>query len=188
MKKENSIEPGNLWKQPELAATLERIRDEGKDGFYKGKTAEILVDYFQKNGGLITAADLESYEAIERKPIKGNYRGYDVYSMPPPSSGGVALVEMLNMMENYNTDSLEYHSAAYFHVLAEVMRRAYADRAEFLGDPDFNPEMPIDNLLSKEHAKNLCSTIQPNKASISDSSRFGQMYEGDNTTHISVLD
>jgi len=182
------IEPGQLWKQPELAATLERIRDEGRDGFYKGKTAEIFVDYFEKNGGLITAADLENYEAIERKPIKGSYRGFDVYSMPPPSSGGVALVEMLNMMENYNTDSLEYHSAAYFHVLAEVMRRAYADRAEFIGDPDFNPEMPLDHLLSKEYAKNLCSTIEPNKASISDSSRFGQIYEGDNTTHISVLD
>jgi len=182
------IEPGNLWKQPELAATLERIRDNGRDGFYKGKTAEIFIDYFEKNGGFITAADLESYEAIERKPIKGNYRGYDIYSMPPPSSGGVALVEMLNMMENYNTDSLEYHSAAYFHVLAEVMRRAYADRAEYLGDPDFNPDMPLDHLLSKEYAKNLCSTIQPNKVSISDSSRFGQIYEGDNTTHISVLD
>ncbi|HEY9114030.1 MAG TPA: gamma-glutamyltransferase [Bacteroidales bacterium] len=182
------IEPGNLWKQPELAATLERIRDGGRDGFYKGKTAEIFVDYFQKNGGLITAADLESYDAIERKPIKGNYRGYDIYSMPPPSSGGVALVEMLNMMENYNTDSLEYHSAAYFHVLAEVMHRAYADRAEYLGDPDFNPDMPLDNLLSKEYAKKLCSTIKPNQASTSDSSHFGQMYEGNNTTHISVLD
>jgi gamma-glutamyltranspeptidase/glutathione hydrolase len=186
--KNEMIEPGATWKQLELAATLERIRDEGKDGFYKGKTAEMLVDYFQKSGGIITETDLESYEANERKPIKGNYRGYDVYSMPPPSSGGIALVEMLNMMENYNSDSLEYHSAAYFHVLAEVMRRAYADRAEYIGDPDFNPDMPLDKLLSKEYAKNLCSTIEPNKASVSDSSRFGQIYEGDNTTHLSVLD
>lgn len=181
-------EPGETWKQPELAASLERIRDLGKDGFYNGKTAEMLVAYFQKNGGIITAEDLKNYEAIERKPIRGTYRCYDVYSMPPPSSGGIALVEMLNMMENYPAKSLGFNSAAYLHILAEVMRRAFTDRAEFIGDPDFNPDMPIEKLVSKEYAKELCSTIEPNKSSPSNSSRFGQIYEGEKTTHLSVLD
>ena len=184
----NQIEPGEIWKQPELAKTLERIRDKGKDGFYKGETANKLTDYFSANNGLITQKDLDKYEAIERKPVKGTYHGFEVYSMPPPSSGGVVLIEMLNMLEGYELTKMGFGSAAYFHTLAEVMRRAYADRAEYLGDPEFNPEMPVDILLSKEHATDLSGSINPDKASPSDSSRFGQLYEGDHTTHISVLD
>jgi gamma-glutamyltranspeptidase / glutathione hydrolase len=181
-------EPGTLWKQSDLGASLERIRDHGRDGFYKGKTAKLLAKYVQSQGGIITEKDLEKYEAIERKPVKGKYRGFDVYSMPPPSSGGVTMIEMLNMLEHYDLEKMGFNSAEYIHVLAEVMRRGYASRAEYLGDPDFNPDMPVDKLLSKSYASKLVSTIDPQKSSLSDSSKFGQIYDGKNTTHISVMD
>lgn len=182
------IKPGKTWKQPALAATLERIRDNGHDGFYSGKTAALLTEFMAENGGLITMKDLREYHAIERQAVQGSYRGFEIFSMGPPSSGGVILVEMLNMLENYELDEFDFGSTAYVHTLSEVMRRAYADRAKYLGDPDFNPEMPLDLLLSKEHARSLVSTVDPIKASISDSSAFGQIYEGDHTTHLSVVD
>lgn len=182
------IEPGNFWKQPELAVTLKRIRDHGHDGFYKGKTAKLLTKYIKSQGGIISLKDLKAYKAIERIPVKGNYRGYDIYSMPPPSSGGVTMVAMLNMMENYDLQKMGFNSAKYIHLLVEVMRRGYAGRAEYLGDPDFNPDMPLDKLLSKEYAKNLSQTIDWGKASVSDSTKFSQIYDGENTTHISVMD
>ena len=182
------IQPGELWKQPELAASLERIRDEGKSGFYEGKTAILLVKYMEENKGLITHEDLRKYEAIERKPVESTYRNYDIYSMAPPSSGGLVLIEMLNMLEHFDLEKWGYGSADYLHTLSEVMRRAYADRANYLGDPDFNPTMQVDLFLSKAHASKLIKTIDPARASKSDSSRFGQIYEGDNTTHLSVVD
>lgn len=181
-------EAGTLWKQTDLAATLERIRDKGRDGFYKGETAKKLVKYVNSQGGIFTKEDLLKYEAIERKPVKGSYRGYDVYSMPPPSSGGVIVIEMLNMLENYDLEKMGFNSAEYIHLLSEVMRRGYASRAEFLGDPDFNPEMPVDKLLSKSYAKSLTASIDMQKASVSDSSKYGQIYDGENTTHLSVMD
>ena len=181
-------EPGELWKQKDLAATLERIRDHGRDGFYKGQTANLLTNFIQGQGGIITKEDLLKYEAIERKPVKGNYRGYQVYSMPPPSSGGVIMIEMLNMLENYDLEKMGFNSAEYIHILTEVMRRGYASRAEYLGDPDFNPGMPVDKLLSKEYAKKLIESIDMEKASESDPGKFGQLYDGENTTHLSVLD
>ncbi len=189
LKEDGSLrEPGTLWKQTDLASTLERIRDHGRDGFYKGETAEKLVKFVNSQGGIFSKEDLLKYEAIERKPVKGNYRGYEVYSMPPPSSGGVTMIEMLNMLENYDIEKMGFNSAEYIHLLSEVMRRAYASRAEFLGDPDFNPDMPVDKLLSKSYAKSLIATIDMQKASVSDSSKFGQIYDGENTTHLSVLD
>lgn len=181
-------EPGRLWKQTDLGASLERIRDHGRDGFYKGKTAKLLAEYIQEEGGIITEEDLLKYEAIERKPVVGKYRGYDIYSMPPPSSGGVTMIEMLNMLENFNLQDLGFNSADYIHVLTEVMRRGYASRAEYLGDPDFNPDMPLDKLLSKSYAKKLAASIDMEKASLSDSTKFGQLYDGEHTTHLSVLD
>lgn len=182
-------EPGETWKQPELAATLKRIRDHGHDGFYKGETAKRLAAFMKSQGGIITEQDLAAYQAVERKPIEGNYRGYTVYSMPPPSSGGVALVEMLNILENYDLQQLGYASADYIHVVNEAMRRAYADRAEYMGDPDFNPDLPTARLTSKDHAANVKRTISMDAVSVSDSSRFGQIYEGgNNTTHFSVVD
>lgn len=176
------------WKQPALANTLTAIRDNGQDGFYKGEVAKEIAAYMKENGGIITMKDLQKYTAIERKPIKGTYKDYEIISMPPPSSGGVALVEMMNMMELANLDSIKFNSTAYFHLVAEVMRRAFADRAEFMGDQDFNPNIPLDELTSKEHAKKRFSSIDMTKASPSDSSKFGQLYDGTNTTHFSVAD
>lgn len=179
---------GKVWKQPALAHTLQLIADRGKDGFYAGEVAEEIERYMKENGGIITKEDLQKYEAVERKPIHGTFKGYDIYSMPPPSSGGVVLVEMLNMMEHANLDSIEFNSAKYFHLLAEIMRRGFADRAEYLGDPDFNPDMPLQKLTSKEYAKSLFENIDMDSASLSDPSGFGHPYGGDNTTHFSVID
>jgi gamma-glutamyltranspeptidase/glutathione hydrolase len=179
---------GELWKQPALARTLTEIRDQGQDGFYKGVVAEEIISFMQQNGGVITMEDLERYTAVEREPIKGTFHGYDIYSMPPPSSGGVALVEMMNLMELADLESIEFNSTEYVHLLAEVMRRAYADRAEYLGDPDFNLEMPLDQLTSKAFAKNRFDQIDRTKASVSNSTKFGQLYDGKNTTHFSVAD
>lgn len=182
------LEPGETWKQPALAKTLTHIRDKGRDGFYKGAVAKQFASYMKENGGIITEQDLLEYDAIEREPIKGTYKGYDIFSMPPPSSGGVALVEMMNIMELADLESIEFNSTEYVHLVAEAMRRAYADRAEHLGDPDFNLNMPLDKLTSKEFAQNRFDNIDFEQASISDSSRFGQIYDGESTTHFSVQD
>lgn len=181
-------QPGETWKQEALANTLTSIRDKGHDGFYKGEVAKKIASYMRENNGLITKQDLAKYEAIERAPVKGTYKDYEIYSMPPPSSGGVALLEMMNLMELADFEELEFNSTEYVHFVAEAMRRAFADRAEYLGDPDFNPDMPVDRLISKEHAKNRFSEIDMEKASVSDSSRFGQLYDGNSTTHFSVMD
>jgi len=181
-------QPNEIWKQQALANTLKKIRDNGRDGFYKGDIAEEIATYMSTNGGIITTEDLEKYEAIERKPMIGTYKGFDIYGMPPPSSGGIALIEMMNIMELVNWDTIEFNSKEYVHVLTEAMRRAFADRAEFLGDPDFNLDMPLERLISKKHAKNRFENLNMEKASVSDSSKFGQIYDGKNTTHFSVLD
>jgi len=179
---------GELWKQPELANTLSEIRDHGKDGFYKGVVAKEIIRFMEENGGIITMEDLQRYTAVEREPIKGTYKEYEIYSMPPPSSGGVALIEMLNLMELADLDSIEFNSTAYIHLLAEVMRRAFADRAEHLGDPDFNVDMSVEKLTSKAFAQKRFDNIDRSQASVSDSTKFGQLYDGKNTTHFSVMD
>ncbi|MEC8955861.1 MAG: gamma-glutamyltransferase [Pseudomonadota bacterium] len=179
---------GDNWIQNDLADTLERIQDKGKDGFYKGKTAQLIADFMLTNNGLITLEDLEKYQAVERKPIKNDYRGYTIVSMPPPSSGGIILSEMLNILEGFNLNEIGHNSAQYLHLLTESMRRAYADRANYLGDPDFNEDMPLKKLQSKEHAANLRSTINMRNKSESDPSLFAQPYESEETTHFSVVD
>lgn len=179
---------GETWIQSALANTLKLIRDNGKDGFYKGEVAQEIARFMKENGGIITEEDLLKYEAVERKPIKGNYKGITVLAMPPPSSGGVALVEMLNMLEMADMSKIEFNSTAYVHLLAEIMRRAYADRAEYLGDTDFNPNLPLEKLTSKSHAKKRFENIDMQKASVSDSAKFGQLHEGEHTTHFSVVD
>lgn len=181
-------EPGDTWRQPDLAATLERIQQDGKAGFYSGETARLIADFMEANDGIITREDLARYEAVEREPIRGNYRGYEIVSMPPPSSGGVILVEMLNILEGFDLAEIGHNSALYLHLLTESMRRAYADRANYLGDPDFNENMPLDRLMSKEHADSLRSTISMSHKSESDPALFAQAYESDQTTHFSVVD
>lgn len=179
---------GELWKQPVLANTLMAIRDEGRDGFYQGTVAREIVRFMKENDGIITLKDLKNYEAVERQPIKGTFQSYEIYTMPPPSSGGVALIEMMNIMELAQLDSIEFNSTAYVHLVAETMRRAFADRAEHLGDPDFNEDTPLDKLTSKSFAKNRYENIDMTQASVSDSSQFGQLYDGTSTTHFSVID
>lgn len=181
-------EPGDLWKQPDLARTLKRIQRNGRDGFYKGETARMIAADMKKHGGLITEKDLAQYEAVERKPVYGTYRGYDVYSMPPPSSGGTTLIEMLNILEGFNLAQYGHNSAQYLHLLAEAMRRAYADRARHLGDPEFNPDMPVEKLISKQYADELRRSISLSRTSISDPARFNDVYENPETTHYSVVD
>jgi gamma-glutamyltranspeptidase/glutathione hydrolase len=177
-----------IWIQPDLAHTLELIQENGRDGFYKGENAKRLADFMMANGGLITQEDLERYEAIEREPIRGTYRGHEIISMPPPSSGGIVLVEMLNILENYDLSAMGHNSAEYLHVLTEAMRRAYADRAEHLGDPDFNESMPLDRLLDKDYASTLQASINMDMKSESSPSDFAQAYESEETTHFSIVD
>jgi gamma-glutamyltranspeptidase/glutathione hydrolase len=180
--------PGDVWAQPDLANTLERIQKDGRDGFYAGKTAQIFADFMAANGGLITKEDLAKYQAVEREPVRGTYRGFEIVSMPPPSSGGVVMVEMLNILEGFNLAEIGHNSADYLHILTEAMRRAYADRAHYLGDPDFNEDMPLARLTSKKHASDLRATIDLTRASKSDPATFAQAYESPETTHFSVAD
>jgi gamma-glutamyltranspeptidase / glutathione hydrolase len=188
-KRDGSLyEPGDIWVQKDLANTLRRIQKNGRDGFYSGKTAQLIADFMAANGGIITLEDLQAYEAVEREPVRGSYRGYEIISMPPPSSGGIVLVEMLNILEGFDLKAMGHNSAAYLHVLTETMRRAYADRANYLGDPDFNEDMPLDRLTSKEHAELLRKSIDMTQKSQSDPARFAQLYESDQTTHFSIVD
>ena len=172
-----------------MANTLKRIKDKGRDGFYKGETANKLITFIKNQGGILTLQDLDQYVAVEREPIIGNYRDYFVFTMGPPSSGGVALIEILNILEGYDLKDLGYRSADYIHILKEAIKRGFADRAEFLGDPDFNQDMPVGRITSKEYANRLREGIKMDVASVSDSSKFGQIYDsGQNTTHLSVID
>ena len=179
---------GDLWVQPYLADTLQRISDQGRDGFYKGKVADAIVAEMQRNNGLMSLSDLEQYQPVWREPVHGTYHGYDVWSMPPPSSGGVLLVQMLNMLEPYDLGKLGFGTAATGHVMIEAQRRAYADRAEYLGDPDF-VDVPAARLISKEYARSRFSDFDANKAT--DSSKIGAgkwPEESPQTTHFSVVD
>ena len=181
-------EAGETLKQPDLAKTLERISAQGPAGFYEGETAMLLEKEMQAHDGLITRADLKNYTAVRRAPITGTYRGYEVISMGPPSSGGVGIVEMLNVLEGYDLKKMGFASAAEIHTTVESMKRAYADRAKFLGDPDFNREMPIARLTSKDYAAELRKTINPDRASKSSPTTFEWPHESDETTHLSVVD
>jgi gamma-glutamyltranspeptidase/glutathione hydrolase len=181
-------EAGERLRQPDLARTLERIATQGPAGFYEGETAALVEKEMEAHGGLITREDLKRYTAVRRAPVKGTYRGYDVMSMAPPSSGGVGIIEMLNVLEGYDLKSLGFASAAGIHLMVESMKRAYADRARYLGDPDFNPGMPVDRLTSKEYAAGLRRTISPDRTVKSSPTLFEWPHESDQTTHISVVD
>ena len=183
-----AYEAGDLFKQPDLAKSLERIALRGPAGFYEGQTAELIEKEMKAGGGLITKADLKAYQAKRRAPLSGTYRGYDVLALPPITSGGIALLEMLNILEGYDLKAMGFGSARAVHVSVEAMRRAFADRARFLGDPDFNTGMPIARLVSKEHAATLRKTIREDKASLSSPESFEWPSESDETTHLSVVD
>ena len=187
----NNGEPyraGETLRQPDLARTLERIAGQGPAGFYEGVTAELIEREMASNGGLITRQDLAAYRAVRRMPITGTYRGYDIISMPPISSGGTAVIQMLNILEGYDLAASGSGSAATTHLIIEAMRRAYADRAHHLGDPAFNPRMPIDRLTSKAYADELRQTINLKRASVSSPDSFVWPTEGNETTHLSVVD
>jgi gamma-glutamyltranspeptidase/glutathione hydrolase len=181
-------QPGDILKQPDLARSLQRIADQGPAGFYEGETAQLIEKEMKANGGLITREDLKNYRAKERTPIKGTYRGLEVIGMPPPSSGGIAVVHMLNLLEGYDLKANGYGSAQNLHLVAESMRRAFADRAQHLGDPDFNTGIPVAQLISKDYAAQVRKTINPNKASVSSPSSFSWPTESQETTHLSVVD
>lgn len=178
----------DLWVQADLGASLERIKADGKAGFYAGKTADLLVAEMQRGGGLISHADLRNYHSVWRQPIKGSYRGYDIVSMPPPSSGGILLVQMLNMLETFDIAGMGHGSVQSIHTLIEAQRRAYADRATYLGDSDFYP-VPISKLTNKAYALARFADFDPSKASLSQSTGAGQLpAESMETTHASIID
>ncbi|OFW43356.1 MAG: gamma-glutamyltransferase [Acidobacteria bacterium RIFCSPLOWO2_12_FULL_67_14b] len=179
---------GEILKQPDLARTLTRIADQGPAGFYEGETAALIEKEMKANGGLITMGDLKAYQAKKRGVVNGTYRGYDVYGMPPPSSGGMAVVQMLNVLEGFDLKANGYGSAQNIHLTAEAMRRAFADRARYLGDPDFEKDIPLPMLISKDYATGLRKTINPNKASKSVVNKFEWTSESPETTHLSIVD
>ncbi|GAA0783772.1 MULTISPECIES: gamma-glutamyltransferase [Pseudomonadati] len=185
----SNFEVGDKLLQPELAHSLSLISKLGSKGFYQGETAEKIVASVQQAGGVMTLTDLANYKVIEREPIRGTYRGYEVVSMPPPSSGGLHIIEMLNVLEQFPIDKFGHNTAQTLHVMAESMKYAYADRSEFLGDPDF-VDVPIKNLINKDYAHNIANKIALNKTTPSSEIKPGKIngVESPQTTHYSVVD
>ena len=185
----SSFQSGDLWRQADLAKTLTGIARDGHKAFYEGDIAELIVAEMQNNGGLITRQDLANYRVVERLPVMGKYRDYDIAAMSPPSSGGVHLIQMLNILEGWQLSELGHNSAEYLHRLIESMRRAYADRSKYLGDPDFHP-VPVMQLIDKAYAAKLRTGIDPGKAtaSINVAPGLELPYESPQTTHFSVWD
>ena len=181
--------PGEKFFRKNLAQTLKAISKKGLEGFYRGPVAQKIVADMQANGGLITIEDLANYKVVEREAVKGTYRGYEIHSMPPPSSGGVHLLQMLNVLETRPIPEGTREEAGALHYLAETMRRAYADRAEFLGDPDYET-IPDAGIISKRYAAELAATISPDHATPSSEVGHGNPvpFESPDTTHISVID
>ncbi len=185
----NFYDEGEIFRHPDLAATFARLQRGGPDEFYKGETARLIVEDMKRHNGLITMEDLRGYVAKEREPLRGTYRGYEVIALPPPSSGGAVLIEMLNILEGYDMGKLDWASSDRYHLMTEAMRRAFADRAEYMGDPDF-VKVPVAGLIDKTYAARLHSTIKLDKASSSQEVRAGRPagYESQETTHFTVVD
>lgn len=181
---------GDLFVQEDLAATLDRIANQGRDGFYSGETADLIVRQMEKEGGLISYEDLDSYESKWREPVKARFHGYELSIMPPPSSGSIAIAQIMHMLEPYNLKELGFNSAKYIHLVTEVMRRAFADRAHFLGDPDF-VDIPRDTLISKGYNLARMESFSWEKSTPSTELQHGDipMYsESPQTTHFSIID
>jgi gamma-glutamyltranspeptidase/glutathione hydrolase len=176
-------------KYPQLARTLERIKNEGRDGFYKGKTAELIVNYVQKLGGIITKEDLENYQAIWRKPIEFNYKNLKIIAMSPPSSGGICNAQIFNALAPYNIAEFGHNSLKSIQLITEAERRAYADRSFYLGDPDF-VNIPIDTLISINYTQKRMANFSWEKATPSSTIKHGNIvgFESDETTHYSIID
>ncbi|MDQ3043304.1 MAG: gamma-glutamyltransferase, partial [Acidobacteriota bacterium] len=185
----NFYEEGDVLKQPELAKTLERIKKSGAKGFYTGETARLIAEDMRANNGLMTLEDLKNYQAKERTPLRGTYRGHEIISMPPPSSGGIVLLQALNVLENYDLRSMGHNSSKKYHILAETLRRSFADRAEFMADPDF-AVVPAADLVAKSYAEKRRATIDLSKATKSSDIRAGEIAakESMDTTHFTVVD
>ena len=183
-----ALQAGDTWKQPDLAKTLRLISDKGRDGFYAGETADLIVREMQKGGGIISHDDLANYRVVYREPVHTNYRGYDVWTMGPPSSA-VLVLQMLNMLEPFDLKAMGWGSSKAIHLMIEAERRAYADRAEHLGDSDFY-DVPLGMLVDKEYAQNRFSDFDINKASSSEAIFAGAApaQESMETTHFSVID
>lgn len=183
------LKPNHNLVQKDLAATLNRIAKNGKDGFYKGKTAKMFATAMKKNNGLITEDDLKNYKAVWREPLVGNYKDFKIVTMPPPSSGGVHLIQMLNVLSNFDLKKLGHNSRDYTLLLTEVMKYAYADRSKYLGDPDFY-EVPVSKLIDQAYAMSIANSITIGKTTSSDEISPGAMLppEGMETTHFSISD
>lgn len=182
-----NMKVGELFKQPEMAQTLERIADKGVSEFYQGKTADLLVAQMQADKGLITKQDLKDYQAVWREPMAVSWRGNVVYTAPPPSSGGVALAQLLGIKENRAADfkGVTHNSAQYIHLLAEIEKRVFADRADYLGDPGFT-KVPVDQLVAKDYLAKRAAQVNPK--AISDTDKVKPGLEPHQTTHFSIVD
>lgn len=185
----NYFNEGDVLKQSELAQTLARMQKSGVKDFYEGVTAKLIADDMKRNNGLITLEDLKNYQVKERVPLRGSYRGHEIISMPPPSSGGIAMFQVLGMLERFDLRGMGWASSERYHVIAEAMRRAFADRAEYLGDPDF-ATIPLAQLLDKNYIQQRGATINIKQASKSSDIKGGlpKGNEGTETTHFTVID
>ncbi|MBN1632776.1 MAG: gamma-glutamyltransferase [Ignavibacteria bacterium] len=182
------FQEGDTLIQTDLANTLKEISEKGRDGFYKGKVADIIVNEMKNTGGLISHKDLQNYKPKERDVLRGTYRGYKIITMPPPSSGGICLIYLLNILEKFNLRQYDLYSAENIHLMTEAMRRVYADRSEHLGDPDFY-NVQTDILISKDFAEQSFSDFDTSKATLSDEIKPMKIInEGSNTTHFSIAD
>jgi gamma-glutamyltranspeptidase / glutathione hydrolase len=187
--KDSLWKEGDLLVQHDLAETLKLIRDKGRDGFYTGKIASLIINEMKRGNGIITEKDLSEYRAVWQAPLKGNYRGYEITTICPPSSGGLTLLQLLGMVENYDLKGMGLHSAESVHLIIEAERRAFADRAEFLGDPDF-VDVPVKQLLNRNYLNGRMKDFEPMKASLSSLVGHGspESYISEETTHYSVVD
>jgi gamma-glutamyltranspeptidase/glutathione hydrolase len=181
-------EMGDVLQQPDLARTLERIAEKQTRGFYEGETAELIEKEMKARGGLVTREDLRRYTIYRRQPLRGTYRGDEVLTVPPPSAGGVALLLCLNVLEGYDLKAMGFGSSRYVHHVSEALRRAFADRVRWLGDPSFVKDMPTARLVSKDYAEALRKTIREDRASVSSPTSFEWPAESAETTHLSVVD
>lgn len=181
-----ALHAGDLLRQPDLARTLRRLAAEGPRDFYRGETARLLLALMASEGGLITARDLAAYRPVLRKPLRGSFRGHEVLTVPPPSGGGMVLLSLLNQVEGDDLAALP--EPERLHLMAEAMRRAFADRARWVGDPAFNPAMPVARLVSKPYGSALRRSIDPFRASVSAPDRMTFLRESEQTTHLSVVD